>query len=655
MNGRSLCFAYILLSLCAVRAHGQEADPFGESDSDLFEISLDELTELTVGKVEGASKREQLTTDAPASVSIVSSQDIQRYGHRTLADILQTVRGFHVSYDRGYHFLGTRGVNQQDLNSHVLILVNGHRINNNLTDGGFIGTAFPLDVDLIERVEVVRGPGSVLYGNNAFFGVINVVTKRGADFGTAEVSGEAATFDTYKGRVTYGKRFENQVEMLLSGSYLDSDGEEGIYFSAFDRPESNNGIATKNDGVSFGSFFGNLSWRDFTLEGSFIDQEKRNPTAPYFTIFNDPRTAAMHERSYVNLKFQHEFPEAFDLTALLYYDRYHFGATLPILPPPFVLNRLVQRGEWWGSEIRIGKTFFERHRLTLGAEFRDDFRQHSESTFSPETSADWDRTSYGVYAEGDFRILEDVTLTAGARYDDYSESDSNISPRVALVYHPFETSTVKALYGTAFRTPNFEETPDLGILSNTVTDEITSYELAYEQGIGKHLRSTVNLFYNEIGNLLLVEFGGKAATLDARARGVEFGLDGIWETGWRGRVSYTLQDAENTHTGLHLTDSPHHLAKLNLSAPLIKEKLFAGVEVQLTGDRLTLQRTKVSDFTLVNFTLFSPNLLKGLDLSASVYNVFDRDYVDPADWLHFQLAAIPQPGRMFRMKLVYRF
>ena len=132
----------------------------------------------------------QKPTEAPSSVTVITSDEIKKYGHRTLADVLQSVQGFHVSYDRNYAFLGARGVSLGDFNSRILLLVDGHRVNNNLTDGAYIDTAFILDIDLIDRVEIIRGPGSVLYGNNAFFGVINVITRQGEQLNGAEVSGE---------------------------------------------------------------------------------------------------------------------------------------------------------------------------------------------------------------------------------------------------------------------------------------------------------------------------------------------------------------------------------------------------------------------------------------------------------------------------------
>lgn len=287
---------------------------------------------IEVPTVTGATKYEQKTTEAPSSVTVITATEVKRYGHRTLADILQSVQGFHVSNDRNYSFLGARGINFGDFNSRVLVLIDGHRINNNLTDGAYIDTAFPLDVDLIDRVEIIRGPGSVLYGNNAFFGVINVITRQGNQVDGGELSGEYAEFDTYKGRATFGKAFTNGVhraQLLLSGTLYDSAGPDRLFYKEFNTPEQNNGIARSLDNDAFGSFFGSLNYRDFTLEGAFSSREKGNPTAQHITTFNDPRLRTTDERSYASLKYAHSFPDAVDVTAQVYYDRYDFEIGYP--------------------------------------------------------------------------------------------------------------------------------------------------------------------------------------------------------------------------------------------------------------------------------------------------------------------------------------
>src|SRR5712675_1973121 len=193
---RSTLFPYTTLfrSLCGFSAFPAESTP-PEKLVDLTELPLKALMNLDVPKVYTASKIEQKTTKAPSSVTIVTADEIKKFGYRTLTDLLQSVPGFNVSYDRNYAFLGARGVSLGDFNSRMLLLVNGHRVNNNLTDGAYIETDFILDLDIIDRVEIIRGPGSVLYGNNAFFGVINVVTRQGKQVNGAEASGAYGSFD----------------------------------------------------------------------------------------------------------------------------------------------------------------------------------------------------------------------------------------------------------------------------------------------------------------------------------------------------------------------------------------------------------------------------------------------------------------------------
>ena len=139
-------------------------------------MSLESLMDVTVV---GASRYEQKSSEAPTYASVVTAEDIRRNGYRNLADLLRTLPGVFITNDRNYSTSGIRGfLPAGDYNSRVLLLVDGHRINNSIYDQAMIGNDFPVDIDLVERVEVVRGPSSSLYGSNAFFGVINVITKR---------------------------------------------------------------------------------------------------------------------------------------------------------------------------------------------------------------------------------------------------------------------------------------------------------------------------------------------------------------------------------------------------------------------------------------------------------------------------------------------
>ena len=262
-----------------------------QTPDDLTKKSLEDLMNIEVASVYSASKYSQKVTEAPSSVSIVTSEQIQRYGYRTLADILSSVRGFYLTYDRNYTYVGVRGFARPgDYNTRVLLLIDGHRINDNVYDQASLGRELPIEVDLIERVEIVRGSSSSLYGTSAFFAVINVITKRGRDVKGIEVSAEVASFGTYKGRLTYGNKLTDNFELLLSGSHYDSRGQRRLYFKEFDTPATNNGIAVDADGEEADNFFANLSFRDFTLHGTYGSREKGVPTGSFGTVFNDPRT-----------------------------------------------------------------------------------------------------------------------------------------------------------------------------------------------------------------------------------------------------------------------------------------------------------------------------------------------------------------------------
>ncbi len=631
---------------------------------DLTEIPIEALMELEVPTVYSASKFEQRTTEAPSSISVVTSDEINRYGYRTIAEVLRSLQGFYVSYDRNYAFLGTRGISLGDFNSRTLLLVDGHRVNNNLTDGAFIDTAFILDIDLVDRVEVIRGPGSILYGNNAFFDVINVETRKGRKLNGVEASVEYGEFETWKGRVTYGQMFTNGIELLLSGSYYDSAGADRLFYREY--ATNNNGIAQGMDADSYGSFFGSLGYHDFTLEGAFITREKENPTAQFFTTFNDPRLKTVDDRSYVNLKYAHQFADVVDVTARLYYDRSDFNIGYPFGDPVATsFFKESQEGQWWGAELQFSKRIWDRHMITLGGEYRDDFIQN-QRVFEPSTGQTFTdnsatRQSYGVYGEGDFAIRTNLHVNAGLRLDRYGDFDAKLNPRIGLIYNPFESSTIKALYGTAFRTPNFLELSDPRF-QDIQPEEITTYELVYEQAIGRHLRSSISGFYNQMDHLIVFE-SGSYTNLDADTKGVEIALEAGWTNGIKARASYTFQNVNDRSRDREFADSPEHLIKGNVSVPLYLNKIFAGLEVQFTSHRGTLYTSTtgetivgsgVPSFAVLNFTLFSQNLIKNLDFSASVYNLLHNEYADPATRFHLQ-DRILNDGRSFRLKLTYRF
>lgn len=654
---------FIIVSLSAPEAHAAPAE--------LTELSIEELLNV---EVYSASKFLQKTTEAPASVSIVTATDIKTYGYRTLADILRSLRGFYITYDRNYHYVGVRGFNRPgDYNSRILLLVDGHRINENIYDQAFIGTDFPIDIDLIDRVEVIRGPGSSLYGSNAFFAAVNVITRKGKNFRGGEVSGEAGSHETYKARLSYGNVFGNGLETTLSGSYFDSRGDRRLFFKEFDSPVTNNGIAEDLDYDRSSNFFGEFSLRGFTLQSAYSDRKKGVPTASYGTIFNDSRLFTRERHFFADLKYEHTFEDGMGFISRINYNYHKYDGDYPYdmaepgEPPFIVMNKDHSTGEWWGGEVQITKKLFERHKVIAGAEYRNNFRQE-QGNYDVEVYLDDHRESsvWAIYAQDEFTILNNLILNAGVRYDDYSISGSAANPRLALIYSPFEKTAFKLIYGTAFRAPNVYElyyndgestqkaNPGL------TPEEIRTYEIVYEQFIGDNLRSTVNLFYNKINDLINLTTDPADNLLvfknigEVKAKGLEAELEGKWEGGLTGRVSYTYQETEDRETGDILSNSPKHLAKINLIIPLLSEKIFMGIEEQYMSKRKTLAGNDAKSYYVTNLTVFSQNLMKNFEASASLSNLFDYEYGDPGSEEHIQ-DIIAQDGRSFRVKLTYRF
>ena len=158
----------------------------------------------------------------------------------------------------------------------------------------------------------------------------------------------------------------------------------------------------------------------------------------------------------------------------------------------------------------------------------------------------------GGYAQGDFAVLTNLHVNAGVRYDKYGDFDPSINPRLALIYNPLAKSTFKAIYGSAFRAPNFVELIDPRF-QDLHPEEITSYELVYEQGIGAHLRTSLSGFYNQMTDLIVFQ-SGNYFNMDAETRGTELALEGSWASGIRGRVSYTYQQTDNHSVGWDMRD-----------------------------------------------------------------------------------------------------
>jgi outer membrane receptor protein involved in Fe transport len=657
-----------VLCLLPVLALGQNP----RAASDLVDMSLEELMQVDINSVYGASGFKQKITEAPASVTIVTAEDIQRYGYRTLADILRNVVGFYVTYDRNYSYLGVQGYGLPgQYNSSITLSIDGHRLNDNIYDGALIGTEFPIDVDLIDRVEVIRGPNSSLYIASAFLGVINIITKRGRDLPTVSAAASLASYGTYQGRVSYGNTFKNGLEMLLSASFYDSHGQGQLFFPAFDNPATNNGIAVNADDDESHQLFANVSWGGFTLQGVFGSRDKGIPTASFGSVFNVTGTRTIDARGYLDLNYVRNLGHGWNLTSRTYYDLYNNDGTYiydysASGGPSRVLNRNFAHGKWAGEEAIFSKQLLERQRLSAGAEFRDNFQQdqgnYDVQPFVQYFSDSRTSTVFSLYAQDEIHLRKNLILNLGLRYDHYSTFGGTTNPRGALIYNPWKKTTFKFLYGQSFRPPNmfelYYDAPGNEANPSLQPQTARTMELVWEQYFSNHFRMTVSGFYDPIHGLISEQvdpvsgaaFFANAGSLSLR--GFDFVVSRSLPAGLEGTVSYAFQDVtDSAHTAV--PNAPKHVVQASLSVPLIRQKIFASIDLQFVSTRATLSGQDTGAYVVPNFTLFTRNVLKRWDVSASFYNAFNRIYSDPVG-NGLAENVVLQDGRTFRIKLGYK-
>jgi len=644
--------------------------PVLEARNDLSELSMEQLMLIEVEKVVTASRFSQQVTEAPASMTVITAEDIHKYGYRTLADILRSVPGMYVTYDRNYSYLGVRGFSRPgDYNSRFLLMIDGHRMNDNIYDTAQIGTEFPLDVDLIDHVEVMRGPGSSLYGSNAFFGVINVITYKAADFGR-ELSVSGASYKTWNGRASYGTSLNSCLDVVISGTAFDSAGKNLNFPEFAATPSGGNTYHTDDD--SSKSIYARVSSSDFTLTGLFASREKGIPTGAYQTVFNDPATRTTDDRGYLNLGYRRAYTSTLEVSAQLFYDHYRYHGTYITdnSPAASTTNLDSALGTSWGADTVVSFSPLPENKVSLGFEFRQNLEQNQKNTnvdpFAINLDDKRNSVNWGGFIQDEYHILKPLRINMGIRYDSY-DSFSAVSPRAALVYNPVETTALKLLYSEAFRAPNIYERyyqDGATAIANPELkpEKIRTVDAIWEQYFLDNYRSSFGGFFYRVSDLITQATDTAGMLIyrnidKADALGVAASLEGFWKSGVKGRLSYNWQQATDQSSGAQLSNSPRHLAKANVSVPLIGQQLFISPELQYSSPRITLNRSRTNDPILANLTILSRDIwLKGVEASTSVYNLFNVKAQDVAGEEHGPaLQTIRQDGINLSFKLTYRF
>ncbi len=649
-----------------------------QAESDQIELKLETLVETPLindskydQKQRSAAKYEQKQKEVAAAVSVITRDEIKAFGWRTLDQALASLPGIHITYDRQYSYLGARGFGLPgDYNTRVLLTINGNRVNDAVYDAAMIGREFPLDMDLVDRIEFIAGPGGAVYGQNAMFGVVNVITRSGAQVDGGEVAVSWKSPQSQReGRISWGKVLDNGVDVLVSASGLRARGEDWLMDFPGAGPGGSDvsGLAAGLDGERDQEFFVRASRGPWGMDLIYGDRRKDDPTAQYLS---DPLASGQYQRDrfmLTQLQYQDSFAgDTLDVLGRLFLGQEHYTGLFFYDGAPVDFAGF---GEWYGVELRLLYKGISNHKLMLGLEMQDNHRidQLNDDRITPgvDTQALGSGWRAGLYAQDEWRFSDTWSATLGLRVDRNDVTGTQLSPRAALIWQATPVTTLKALFGRAHRAPNanegaFDDGVSLIANPNLAGESIDSLEGVIDHRLQNDLNVHGSIYQWTLRNVItLADLGGglsqyqSGGTVDAS--GVELSADKTWDSGSRLRGSVAYQDVTFASGG-GLTNSPQWLGKFNYSRPLPWAGLRLGYELQYDAKRLSVDGSYEDDYWLSHLNLTASKWARGLEVSLGIRNLFNQRYQQPApstsrNWQN----ALEQDGRSVRIKLEYRF
>jgi iron complex outermembrane receptor protein len=613
--------------------------------------------------VEAASLHAQTLLQAPAAVTIITADDIRIYGYRTLVEALSSVTGFYASDDKVYRYLGIRGFSLPgDYSTRFLLMLNGHYLTDNVYgSNGLLSQDFPLDMDLVERIEVIRGPSSALYGSNGVFATINVVTKSPVDVAGGRISTETASFGERKIHGASSIYLGDGANLLLSGSTFHRAGQD-LEISGFGR-------ARKVGRESGYHAFAQLTWKDWSFTALNGRRDVRVPTGFYGTIFDDVSNRAKDERGLVEALYSRKLRGGSEVRWRTYYDRYLYWGryNYDLGEGEIEDNRDRVHGDWVGSRLSYGMPVANLGLLTVGAEVNADIRNrqlNDDVQPAPYSYLELRRPDlgFGLFAQQEWALSKRTSAYLGVRLDVSRLNRKFVSPRLALVHQLDRATTVKALYGRAFRNPSaYEQAYEVeGFnIANPLLgpEKVQTFEGVLERSIHRRVELVLSGYRYGLTDLIqgtpdgdgVIQFQNAA---ESRARGAEMEAVAHPGAGLRFSGSLAIQHVSGGDRLLAVVNSPRGVMQVKADAPLGRRAWrIAGIYRRI-GARRTLSGGALGADSIVDVTLSSPRLGGGFEVTAGARNLLDRkvfDVVGPE-----QVAdRLPGAGRSAFVKLIW--
>jgi outer membrane receptor for ferrienterochelin and colicin len=630
-------------------------------------------------EVEAASRVAESVEDAPSSVTIVPREEIVAFGYPTIAEAVRGVRGIYLSNDGAYESLGVRGLGRLgSYGNRQLVLLDGQPTNDDWIGSAYVGFDARTDLADVERIEVVRGPGSVLYGTNAFSGVVNLVTRYKNERPGTEVGLSTVDASVTRGRVRAQAKLGEDAGVWTSVAGAHGSGKDYVF------PE---GPSRDADAFAAGTMEGRVWWKWLTAQWFLNSHDKQLPTGAFETILGDPRTHQQDTRAFIEARAEPVLSRQVQLFSRVHWNLYRFRGDYLHEADNGGLEHDTFDGQWVGAEQRVVVTPERRLRLTLGGEGQLHYRV--DTTISNNTGSVPDDTGGrgrpyqvgAVYALADADPLERVHLSGGVRLDAYSTFGSSINPRAAVIVKPYSGGNLKILGGKAFRAPS---TYELYYNDGSVTqrsspglspESVYSFEVEHSHRFSPRVTGLASVYANYVSDLIESRGTGTPADLlhyanassPLLAAGLEVGVRREWRQGFMIQASYGYQhslflasesardlfqlrkDASTRHVG----NSPEHLATLKVAAPILARNLSAATRVTFEGPRydryesVTDPEQGRTPFAVIwDLVLSGREDRWGIRYSLGAYNVGDFRYSLPVSAEMSQRTFV-QNGRTF--------
>lgn len=646
--------------------------------SDFKELNIEDLLNKDVSI---ATKTNIKVSEAPAIITVITAKEIENMGAKTLTDILDTVNGFETSTFRtGLQSVGIRGFKDVRANSKILLMFNGLPINT-IMYGRSINS--PLDVDSIEKIEIIRGPGSALYGRNAFQSVINVITKTGTQNKKVEASFETGSNGAKYSRVAYGIS-DGDNGLYFSANHNSTEKYNSKFFSNMDYDLEDWGIDDSSTGVTINGDYGDLKFSGFfydrnlgTSIGPFITDSKVDQTKGAFSLdykFDISNKVKLltkigyfsYEETQHLIVFEKgvfpPFPEGMATTPsyneysnyLESYVLYEISKTSNLIIGAQAVNYGVKNCQIKSNyDLSTGAplTYYEYNEESGNYDlnyYGIDNQQVDPNGWITDNGHDY--TNYSLFAQFTFTPFKDSALTLGGRYDKDSEFDSVFSPRCGLIWNLGNKTHLKILYSEAYRAPNTQEQyKTVGFAKgnpNIQPEYIKTFEIELGTRKFQKLNSSINLFYNYIEDLIFVRSNPVTGTNtyqnigENKSYGFEINNKLIlrkdfylfFDYAYANSTDIFKYDEEGNllpeiNEENHKNISAH---KINLGINYnFSNKYNINLIAKYRGDKDYFDPTnkdKVGSYILIdsNFRIF--NIFKGFEFNISIKNLLNTEY-----------------------------